>query len=82
MSDFASDSMETRGLAVLATVAGVDGASLKPEQNLVGDLAIDSVKALQLVMRLEDELGVEISDDQAAKMDTVGDVIAYLRALS
>ncbi len=48
----------------------------------MGDLGIDSVKALQLVMRLEDELGVEISDDQAAKMDTVGDVVAYLRSLS
>lgn len=82
MNDFASDSMETRGLAVLATVAAVEAAGLRPEQNLVGDLGIDSVKALQLVMRLEDELGVEISDDQAAKMDTVGDVIAYLRSLS
>lgn len=82
MSGFASDSMETRGLAVLATVAGVEAARLRPEQNLVGDLGIDSVKALQLVMRLEDELGIEIPDDAAARMDTVGDVLAYLGTLA
>ncbi len=82
MSGFGSDSMETRGLAVLATVAGLEAASLRPEQNLVGDLGIDSVKALQLVMRLEDELGIEIPDDAAARMDTVGDVLAYLGTLA
>lgn len=73
MNDF-----QSRGLEVLARVAGRDAAALRPEHNLVGDLGIDSVKALQLVMQLEEELGIEISDDDAAKMDRVGDVLAYL----
>lgn len=75
MNDF-----QSRGLGVLARVAGKNAAELRPEQNLVGDLGIDSVKALQLVMQLEEELGIEISDDDAAKMDQVGDVLAYLAA--
>ena len=70
--------LETRGMTVLARVAGKSVSELRPEQNLVGDLGIDSVKALQLVMQLEDELGIEISDDDAAKMDKVSDVLAYL----
>ncbi len=74
--------LQKRGLAVLARVAGKDAAELRPEHNLVGDLGIDSVKALQLVMQLEDELGLEISDDEAAKMDQVGDVLAYLATRS
>ena len=74
--------LEKRGLEVLARVAGRDAATLRPEQNLVGDLGLDSVKALQLVMQLEDALGIEISDDDASKMDQVGDVLAYLASRS
>ena len=74
--------LQKRGLGVLARVAGRSAAELRPEQNLVGDLGIDSVKALQLVMQLEDELGLEISDDDAAKMDRVSDVLAYLASRS
>lgn len=78
MSDFDGLEIGRRGREVLARVAGVDADALRPEQNLVGDLGIDSVKALQLVMQLEDALGIEISDDDASKMDKVGDVLGYL----
>ena len=49
---------------------------------LVADLNIDSPKALQLLVDLEDRLSIEISDEDAAKMDTVGDVLDYLAALA
>lgn len=70
--------IEIQGLAVIARVAGKNVAELRPEQNLVGDLQIDSPKALQLLLQLEEELDLEISDEEAAKMDTVGDVLAFL----
>lgn len=70
--------LERRGLEVIARVAGRNAAELRPEQNLVGDLQIDSPKALQLLLQLEDDLGLEISDEEAAKMDTVGDVLVFL----
>jgi acyl carrier protein len=82
MSDLDGFELEKRGREVLARVAGVDAATLRPEQNLVGDLGIDSVKALQLVMQLEDALGIEITDDDASKMDKVGDVLSYLASRS
>lgn len=64
-------------LAVISKLAGADQSSLKPETELVADLGIDSPKALQLLVELEDELGIEISDDEAARMETVGDVLAF-----
>lgn len=70
--------LERRGLDVIAQVAEKDPADLRPEQNLVGDLQIDSPKALQLLLQLEEQLEIEISDEEAAKMDTVGDVLALL----
>lgn len=71
---------QKRALEIIADLSGIDAASLKREQDLVGDLGIDSPKALQLLVSLEDELSIEISDDDAARMDTVGDVLDFLAA--
>jgi acyl carrier protein len=75
------NAQQQQGLAVIAAIAGQDVATLRPEQHLVGDLGIDSPKALQMLLQLEEELGIEIDDDAAAKMDTVGDVLAYLASI-
>lgn len=69
-------------LRVIAELSGMDAGELKPEMELVGDLNIDSPKALQLLVDLEDRLSIEISDEDAAKMDTVGDVLNYLGGLA
>jgi len=69
-------------LRVIAELSGKDAGELKPEMELVGDLNIDSPKALQLLVDLEDRLSIEISDEDAAKMDTVGDVLNYLGGLA
>lgn len=65
-------------LDVLSEISGTDKAELKPEMNLVADLGIDSPKALQLLVELEDRLEIEISDDAAAAMETVGDVLGFI----
>ena len=66
-------------LEALAAVSGMDASELGREKDLVADLGIDSPKALRLLVRLEDELGVEISDDEAAALVTVGDVVDFVR---
>lgn len=72
---------ESVALDVLAKLGTVERSEIKPEMDLVADLGIDSPKALQLLVELEDRLDIEISDDDAAKMDTVGDILEYLRGL-
>jgi acyl carrier protein len=68
-------------LSVVSRVAGVDVETLRPETELVADLDMDSAKALELLVELEDRLGVEIDDDRAAGLDTVGDILAFVESL-
>lgn len=67
-------------LGVLSDISGLEEKDLQPEMDLTADLGIDSPKALQLLVDLEDRLSIEISDDDAAKMQTVGDVLTYVQA--
>jgi acyl carrier protein len=64
-------------LAVLARVSGRAASEIGPDMDLVGDLGIDSPRALELLLELEEALGVEISDEEASGMDTVRDVLIY-----
>ena len=68
--------------AILSKVSGQDASSLNEEMSLVADLGIDSAKALQLLADLEDALDIEIDDEDAARMNTVADVLGYVRRLS
>lgn len=63
---------------VLSQLSGVDAAKIEPKMDLVADLGIDSPKALQLLVELEDRLSIEISDEAAARMDTAGDIFDFL----
>ena len=67
-----------RALQILSDVSGKPVAELRPEQDLVADLGIDSPKALKLLVELEDELEIEITDEAAARMTTVGDILEGL----
>lgn len=65
-------------LAALAEVSATNVAELRPDMDLVADLGIDSPKALRLLVELEDRLGVEIDDDEASSMRTVGDILEFV----
>ena len=67
-----------RTLDIIGRVSGKDPTSLSPEADLVADLGIDSPKGLQLLVELEEALGIEISDEQAARLDTVGDILTFV----
>ena len=69
-------------LDILAELSGRKAEEIAPEMELVADLNIDSPKALQLLVEIEERLGIEISDEDAAKLDTVDDVLGYLGGLA
>ncbi len=71
--------MDSRAAAskVLARASGRGEGDLRPEHDLVADLGIDSPKQLELLIELEEALNVEISDEDAAALETVGDVLDY-----
>jgi acyl carrier protein len=73
--------VQQKALEIIAKISGTDPAALRPDMDLVGDLSIDSPHALELLVELEKALGIEISDEDAARMDSVGDILGYLEAL-
>lgn len=57
---------------------GVDEADVKLDASFKEDLDADSLDIVELVMELEDEFNLEISDEDAEKIQTVGDVVSYI----
>ncbi len=69
---------QTQTLKVLAKVSKRPIADLTPGKDLKSDLDLGSAEALELLATLEETLGIEISEVEAAKMRTVGDVLAFV----
>lgn len=64
--------------AVIVEQLSVNEAEVKMESKFVDDLGADSLDVVELVMALEEKFGVEIPDEQAEKIATVGDVVSYI----
>ncbi len=73
--------LKSTALAVVAKVAKVDVATITPKMELVADLGLDSARALELLVELEDALETEITDQAAARLNTVGDILAYIETM-
>ncbi|HOW55156.1 MAG TPA: acyl carrier protein [Syntrophorhabdaceae bacterium] len=57
---------------------GVSESEVVPEAKFIDDLGADSLDIVELIMALEDEYSIEIPDEDAEKMETVGDSIKYI----
>ena len=57
---------------------GVDPSEMKPEANILEDLGADSLDVVELVMAIEETFDIEITDEEAELMRTVGDVENYV----
>ncbi len=67
--------------SVISDQLMVDLEEVADESSFVEDLGADSLDTVELIMEFEDEFGVEISDEDAEKISTVGEAIAYLEKL-
>jgi len=57
---------------------GVDAEKVNPEASFIDDLGADSLDTVELVMAFEEEFGIEIPDDAAESIVTVGDAVKYI----
>jgi len=63
---------------IIANQLGVELDKVTPEAKFVEDLGADSLDTVELIMAFEEEFGMEIPDDEAEKLRTVADAIAYI----
>ena len=75
MSDVAS-----RVKAIIVDKLSVEESEVTNEASFTNDLGADSLDTVELIMAFEKEFGLSIPDDQAEKISTVGDAIAYIEA--
>ena len=65
--------------AIIVDQLGVDENEVKLESSFVDDLGADSLDVVELVMAIENEFEIEISDEDYDKVSSVGDVVEYIR---
>lgn len=71
---------EDRVKEIIAKELEVEQKQLSPEARFIEDLGADSLDIVELVMELEEEFGLEIPDEDADKIKTVGDAMNYLKS--
>ncbi len=76
----AEQSVEEKVKAIVVERLRVDVSKVLPNASFVNDLGADSLDQVELVMALEDEFGLEIADEEAQKLDTVGKAIEYVKS--
>ena len=65
---------------IIVDKLGVDETEVTPEANFIQDLGADSLDTVELIMEFEKEFDVSIPDEQAEKIQTVGQAVDYLEA--
>jgi acyl carrier protein len=71
---------EDRVKEIIAKELEVDAKQVVPEAKFIEDLGADSLDIVELVMALEEEFGIDIPDEDADKLRTVGDAMNYLKS--
>ena len=71
-------SVEQRVKQIIVEQLGVDESQVDNTASFVDDLGADSLDIVELVMAFEEEFSVEVPDEDAEKLQTVGDVIKYI----
>jgi acyl carrier protein len=78
MADMAE--LEAKVKDIIAEELGVEKEKLTPEASFMEDLGADSLDTVELVMAFEKEFDIDIPDEEAEKLRTVGDALTYLHA--
>jgi len=73
-------SVEDKVKHIIVEQLGVDEEEVKAEASFVDDLGADSLDVVELVMALEEEFGLEISDEDAEKLTTVKQATEYIQS--
>ena len=70
--------IEAKVKEIIVEQLGVNADQVTPEAKMIEDLGADSLDAVELVMAIEEEFGIEIPDEEAEKLTSVADIIAHV----
>jgi len=71
--------IEERIKKIIAEQLMVEEDEITPEASFIDELGADSLDTVEMIMEIEDEFGIEIPDEDAEKLQTVGDAIEYVK---
>ena len=72
--------IQSKVISIVSEAANVEAGNIKAETSFVEDLNLDSLDIVELMMKMEDEFGVEIPEEDAEGLKTVNDVTKYLES--
>ena len=72
-------SIEARVRSIIADQLGITEDEIKPESKFIEDLGADSLDIVELVMAMEEEFDIEIPDEHADRLQTIGSAVEYLK---
>jgi len=78
LMEMSQDAILEKVRSIVAEQLSVDGGEVKPESNFQNDLGADSLDTVELVMALEEAFDIEIPDEAAEGIATVGDAVKYI----
>jgi len=73
------DEIESKVKEIICNQLEVSPEQLRPEASFIDDLGADSLDIVELVMAMEEEFDIEIPDEDAERIQTIGDATAYLK---
>jgi len=74
----AEDALKNDIVETIAEQLGIDVSEISEDKSFIDDLNADSLDLTELIMTLEEKFSIEIADEQAEKLKTVGDVIDFV----
>jgi len=74
-----TDEIEQKVIGIVSEQMGVDKAEISMETSFINDLNADSLDTVELVMELEDEFDMNIPDEEAEKIQTVGAAVNFIQ---
>jgi len=73
-----ADNIQEKVTEIIVEQLGVSADQVKPESKMIEDLGADSLDAVELVMAVEEEFEIEVPDEEAEKLISVGDIVSHV----
>ena len=72
--------IQSKVINIVSEAANVEAANIKAETSFVDDLNLDSLDMVEMMMKMEEEFGIEIPEEKTEELKTIGEVAEYLKA--